>query len=84
MLAEQGIIPAASVARLLRTLGALEGDGFAAVLDRPRPRGLYLAYESTLSELCGADTGGLLHTGRSRNDLGPPPPCSRSGRPARS
>jgi argininosuccinate lyase len=69
MLAEQRIIPPDKAARLLRTVSRVEEDGFTAVLDRPRPRGLYLAYEQVLSELCGPDIGGLLHTGRSRNDL---------------
>ncbi|MGZ2361957.1 argininosuccinate lyase [Streptomyces sp. 372A] len=69
MLAEQRIIPPDRAAALLRTVSLVEADGFADVLDRPRPRGLYLAYEQVLSERCGAKTGGLLHTGRSRNDL---------------
>ncbi|MEV7390546.1 MULTISPECIES: argininosuccinate lyase [unclassified Streptomyces] len=69
MLAEQRIIPPDRAARLLRTVSRVEEEGFAAVLSRPRPRGLYLAYEQALSELCGSETGGLLHTGRSRNDL---------------
>ncbi|MFD9574663.1 lyase family protein [Streptomyces sp. NPDC059982] len=33
------------------------------------PRGVYLAYESHLREELGEDVGGVLHTGRSRNDL---------------
>lgn len=69
MLAEQDIIPRAKAAALLRTVSTVEDEGFAAVLGRPRPRGLYLAYEQALTDLCGPDLGGLLHTGRSRNDL---------------
>lgn len=69
MLAEQGIIPRDRAAMLLRTVAEVEADGFAEVLSRPRPRGLYLAYEHAVSDLCGPDIGGLLHTGRSRNDL---------------
>lgn len=69
MLAEQRILAQGDVAVLLRTVERLERSGFAAVLGRPRPRGLYLAYESVVTELCGAAVGGLLHTGRSRNDL---------------
>jgi argininosuccinate lyase len=69
MLAEQKIIARDRAARLLRTVSQVAADGFTAVLSRPRPRGLYLAYEQTISELCGPDVGGLLHTGRSRNDL---------------
>jgi argininosuccinate lyase len=34
------------------------------------PRGPYLAYEGLLADLLGEETGGVLHTGRSRNDLG--------------
>jgi len=69
MLAEQKIIPRDKAALLLRTVSTMEDDGFAGVLCRPRPRGLYLAYEQAVSERCGPDAGGLLHTGRSRNDL---------------
>lgn len=69
MLAEQRIIPPDKAALLLRTVSGVERDGFAAVISRDRPRGLYLAYEQVLSELCGSEVGGLLHTGRSRNDL---------------
>ena len=69
MLAEQKIIPRGQAARLLRTVSEVEAGGFTTVLSRPRPRGLYLAYEQAISERCGPDIGGLLHTGRSRNDL---------------
>ncbi|MEU8756911.1 lyase family protein [Streptomyces chartreusis] len=69
MLAEQRIIPWDKAALLLRTVADVEACDFATVLSRPRPRGLYLAYEQAVSELCGPDVGGLLHTGRSRNDL---------------
>lgn len=69
MLAEQKIIPRDEAARLLQTVSEVEAGGFATVLSRSRPRGLYLAYEQAVSELCGPDVGGLLHTGRSRNDL---------------
>ena len=69
MLAEQEIIPRHKAARLLRNVAEMEADGFAAVLSRPRPRGLYLAYEQAISQTYGPDIGGLLHTGRSRNDL---------------
>lgn len=69
MLAEQQIISREQAARLLRTVSEVAAGGFAAALSRPRPRGLYLAWEQVISELCGPATGGLLHTGRSRNDL---------------
>jgi argininosuccinate lyase len=69
MLVEQKIIPADRGAALLRAVGEMATSGFAAVLSRPRPRGLYLAYEQAISEQCGPDLGGMLHTARSRNDL---------------
>jgi argininosuccinate lyase len=69
MLAEQKIIPREKAASLLRTVSEVAAGEFATVLSRPRPRGLYLAYEQAISDLCGPATGGLLHTGRSRNDL---------------
>ncbi|GIJ08908.1 lyase family protein [Micromonospora andamanensis] len=69
MLAERGIIAGGKAARLLRTVRDIEAEGFAPVLSLPRPRGIYLAYEEAVTRRCGPDVGGLLHTGRSRNDL---------------
>lgn len=69
MLAEQELIPAAAAADLLRCIDALAAQRFAPLLRRPAPRGLYLMYEGYLIEQLGADIGGVLHSGRSRNDL---------------
>jgi argininosuccinate lyase len=69
MLTERGIVPAATAALLLREIERLRATGFAAVLARPIPRGPYLAYEGLLAEVLGDEVGGVLHTGRSRNDL---------------
>lgn len=69
MLAERGIIDAHRAARLLVEIERLRADGFAELRYRPMPRGLYLAYEGLLTELLGDEVGGVLHTGRSRNDL---------------
>ncbi|MGC5052503.1 lyase family protein [Micromonospora sp. DT48] len=69
MLAERGVIVGEKAARLLRTVRQIEAEGFAPVLSLPRPRGIYLAYEEAVTRRCGPDVGGLLHTGRSRNDL---------------
>jgi argininosuccinate lyase len=69
MLAEQKIIARDKAARLITAVSTMEAERFRAVLHRPRPRGLYLAYEQAITERCGLDVGGLLHTGRSRNDL---------------
>ncbi|MFI5801326.1 lyase family protein [Streptomyces sp. NPDC051561] len=69
MLTERGLIPTEPAARLLHAIDGLRADDFHALRERPIPRGVYLAYEGWLTETLGADTGGVLHTGRSRNDL---------------
>jgi argininosuccinate lyase len=69
MLAERRLVPAAAARELLGAIAGLVGDEFRALRGRPAPRGLYLMYEGYLIERLGADTGGVLHTGRSRNDL---------------
>ncbi|OSZ61687.1 argininosuccinate lyase [Streptomyces pharetrae CZA14] len=69
MLTERGLLPREAAAALLRRITALRADGFRALYDLPAPRGLYLMYEGHLVAELGADVGGKLHTGRSRNDL---------------
>ncbi|MFE2013024.1 argininosuccinate lyase [Streptomyces sp. NPDC059491] len=69
MLTERGIVDTARAGALLDTVDALRADDFGPVRDRPMPRGLYLAYEGWLVDRLGQRTGGVLHTGRSRNDL---------------
>lgn len=69
MLTERGIVDADRAAALLRTIEELRGQDFAPVRATPMPRGVYLAYEGHLIERLGDGTGGILHTGRSRNDL---------------
>jgi argininosuccinate lyase len=69
MLAERELISPIAAAELLRCIEALAAERFAALLRRPAPRGLYLMYEGYLIEQLGADIGGVLHSGRSRNDL---------------
>ncbi|MDU0294212.1 argininosuccinate lyase [Saccharothrix longispora] len=69
MLAENGLITAAAARDLVRYVTELRATGFAALHGVEQPRGLYLAYERHLSDVLGPDTGGRLHTGRSRNDL---------------
>jgi argininosuccinate lyase len=69
MLAEQRLIPAAAVVALLRCIDELAADSFRPLLGRPMPRGLYLMYEGYLIERLGPEIGGVLHSGRSRNDL---------------
>jgi argininosuccinate lyase len=69
MLTSNGLISPAAGRALLGCIAELSGQGFGPLLDRPAPRGLYLMYEGYLIEKLGPDVGGVLHTGRSRNDL---------------
>lgn len=69
MLAERGIVPVSRAVPLLRAIEELHAEDFGAVRELPMPRGVYLAYEGLLIERLGEHTGGVLHTGRSRNDL---------------
>jgi len=69
MLTERGLIDPNAAATLLREIGSLRAADYAPLRDRPAPRGTYLLYESHLIERLGVDIGGVLHTGRSRNDL---------------
>lgn len=69
MLAERGIVAPDVAHQLLDAIGELRTTGFAALRGRPAPRGWYLMYEGHLVERLGHRVGGLLHLGRSRNDL---------------
>jgi argininosuccinate lyase len=68
MLAEQKLVGGEAARQLLAGIAALAADP-APLHARPAPRGLFLMYEGYLIERLGADIGGVLHTGRSRNDL---------------
>jgi argininosuccinate lyase len=69
MLAECGLVAPAAAGALLREIDGLAAAGWAPLLGRPAPRGLYLMYEGALVDRLGPEAGGVLHTGRSRNDL---------------
>ena len=69
MLAERGLISRDHARAILIALQTGEDSGFAALRGRPAPRGLYLLFETWLSETIGPEIAGRLHTGRSRNDL---------------
>ncbi|MFF9981852.1 argininosuccinate lyase [Streptomyces erythrochromogenes] len=69
MLTERGIVEPAHASALLQAIDDLRRSDFAAVRARPMPRGVYLAYEGLLTERLGEGIGGVMHTGRSRNDL---------------
>lgn len=69
MLVARGLIDAGSAGKLLVEIQSLRESGFLPLRGRPAPRGTYLLYEEHLINTLGADVGGVLHTGRSRNDL---------------
>jgi argininosuccinate lyase len=69
MLAEQKLISRDAARDLLGSVEDLSAHRFGALASRPVPRGVYLMYEGYLIEQLGPDVGGVLHTGRSRNDL---------------
>lgn len=69
MLIEAGIVPPADARTLLGGIEALRDLDFSPLRKMPAPRGLYLAYEQYLISTLGQNAGGVLHIGRSRNDL---------------
>ncbi|MEU4794405.1 argininosuccinate lyase [Streptomyces sp. NPDC023327] len=69
MLTECGLLPKDAAAALLERITRLRADDFAELYGTDAPRGLYLMYEGHLVAELGADIGGKLHTGRSRNDI---------------
>ncbi|MFP4200403.1 MAG: argininosuccinate lyase [Clostridia bacterium] len=70
MLDRQGIICRGITKRLLRTLLLIDSGGPEVFQLEENLEGLYFNYERYVIEQLGARTGGTLHTGRSRNDLG--------------
>jgi argininosuccinate lyase len=69
MLSECGIVGSAEANTLLKSILELRAADFAPLRNRPQDRGLYLMYEEYLRDTCGERIGGMLQTGRSRNDL---------------
>jgi argininosuccinate lyase len=69
MLAERRILSATTAKSLLRAITRLVEQRFAALKAKPSVRGLFLLYEGYLIETEGQEIGGMLQTGRSRNDL---------------
>ena len=65
MLAEQGLVAEETARTLLRAIDDLRAQDFAPLRGKQAGRGLFLLYESHLAEA----GGGVLQTGRSRNDL---------------
>ncbi|TDP89880.1 lyase family protein [Labedaea rhizosphaerae] len=69
MLAERGLVARSAAAALLAEIDRLRANGFAPLRGRHAARGAYLLYEEHLGSVLGPDVGGVLQTGRSRNDL---------------
>lgn len=68
-LAESGIVDRLRAARVLREIDELRSSGFDPLRGLSASRGWFLLYEDYLIEKLGAETGGILQTARSRNDL---------------
>jgi argininosuccinate lyase len=69
MLAEQGLIRPEHASALARGILAMEAAGPGAVPLDPSREDAYFNYEAHLMDQVGADVGGRMHTGRSRNDI---------------
>jgi argininosuccinate lyase len=69
MLGEQGLVADDTVGAVLQAVEALRADDYAPLRGKRATRGLFLLYEDFLRETVGPDQGGVLQTGRSRNDL---------------
>jgi len=70
MLARTGIVQESDAKALLRALMEVDERGEDVFDLDAQLEGLYYNYERYLIEALGPRTGGRLHTGRSRNDLG--------------
>ena len=69
MLAEEKIIPKADAAKILVGQREIEKLGPEKFPVNPEYGGLYLQFESYLTDKLGEDVAGKAHTGRSRSDL---------------
>ncbi|MDP2872826.1 MAG: argininosuccinate lyase [Bacillota bacterium] len=70
MLAQEGIVTPQAAAAILDALDDIAAQGPAGLELDPEREDLYFNYEHAVSGRVGPDTGGRMHTGRSRNDLG--------------
>lgn len=70
MLAQERIIRRDAAAAILGALDDIAAKGPSGLELDPEREDLYFNYEHAVSEQVGPDTGGQMHTARSRNDLG--------------
>lgn len=69
MLLEEGIIEGKTGEKIKQGLEEISAEGKLALEIDPNLEDLYFNIEKKLIEKVGTETGGQLHTGRSRNDL---------------
>jgi argininosuccinate lyase len=69
MLKEQGLLSREHAGVLARGILEMEAAGATAVALDPGREDAYFNYEAHLMAEVGADVGGRMHTGRSRNDI---------------
>lgn len=69
MLVDAGICDPARAATVLREIVRQRAEGYAAIVDAVAPRGAYALYEQLFISRLGVDSGGMVHTARSRNDI---------------
>jgi len=70
MLAEQGICPAEAITKILQALRRIEENLDPAAMEYSGAfEDLFFYVDGELTKQLGADLAGILHTGRSRNDM---------------
>lgn len=69
MLIDAGICDAARAATVFREIARQRAKEFGTIVDAVAPRGTYALYEQMIINHLGVDTGGMVHTARSRNDI---------------
>ncbi|WP_161597770.1 lyase family protein [Fluviispira multicolorata] len=69
MLLEQKIISDEKAELILKQIKLFKQNSFSDFFERDALRGTYLLYENIMIEKLGMETGGMIHTGRSRNDI---------------
>lgn len=69
MLNQQGLIPAKAAQSIAKALIEMEREGPEVIELDPQREDAYFNYEARLIDKIGIDTGGRMHTARSRNDI---------------
>ncbi len=69
MLVKKKIISPKTAGKILGEMKHIKENNFENILEKKNPRGIYLGYENYLIKKLGLNVGGMLHIGRSRNDI---------------